>query len=78
MKCPPAIRTTGGFTLVELLVVIVLMSALSALAFQGFSAAKTQANKAISAGNLRQLAAANLLYAADHRRRRLGKRDRCP
>ena len=66
MKCPPAIRTTGGFTLVELLVVIVLMSALSALAFQGFSAAKTQANKAISAGNLRQLAAANLLYAADH------------
>lgn len=66
MNRPPAIRTACGFTLVELLVVIVLIGTLSALAFQGVLTAKSQANKAVSAGNLRQLAAANLLYAADH------------
>ena len=66
MNRPPAIRIDRGFTLVELLVIIVLIAALSALAFQGLSAARTQADKAVSAGNLRQLAAANLLYAADH------------
>jgi prepilin-type N-terminal cleavage/methylation domain-containing protein/prepilin-type processing-associated H-X9-DG protein len=57
---------TCGFTLVELLVVIVIIGTLSVLGFQGFRATKTQANKAVSAGNLRQLAAANLLYTADH------------
>jgi len=59
-------RKSNGFTLVELLVVIAIVGALSALAFQGFAMARTQANKAVSAGNLRQLVAANLLYAADH------------
>jgi len=62
MKRPVA----SGFTLVELLVVIVIIGTLFALGFQGFQAAKSQANKAVSSGNLRQLAAANLLYAADH------------
>lgn len=66
MNRPPAIRSACGFTLVELLVVIVLIGGLSALAIQGLRAARTQANKAVSAGNLRQLAAANLLYVADH------------
>ncbi len=66
MKSRANIRSPRGFTLVELLVVIVMIVALSALAFEGFSAARTQANKAVSAGNLRQLAAANLLYVADH------------
>lgn len=66
MNRTPSTRTTCGFSFVELLVVVVLIGVLSALVFQGFNAAKTQANKAVSAGNLRQLAAANLLYAADH------------
>jgi prepilin-type N-terminal cleavage/methylation domain-containing protein/prepilin-type processing-associated H-X9-DG protein len=66
MNRPLAIRSNHGFTLVELLVVIVLIGGLTALAIQGITAARTQANKAVSAGNLRQLAAANLLYAADH------------
>jgi len=52
--------------MVELLVVIVLIAAIATLGFTGFRAARTQSNQAVSAGNLRQLAAANLLYASDH------------
>ncbi len=66
MNRPPTIRSARGFTLMELLVVIVIIAALSTLGFQGYKAARTGANKAVSAGNLRQLIAANFLYAADH------------
>ena len=55
-----------GFTLVELLVVVVIIVTLAALGFQGYAAARTRANQTVSTANLRQLAAANLLYAADH------------
>ena len=55
-----------GFTLVELLVVIVLIVTLAALGFQGYVTARMRANQTVSTANLRQLAAANLLYAADH------------
>ncbi|MDP3851155.1 MAG: type II secretion system protein [Luteolibacter sp.] len=66
MSHPPSNRFAHGFTLMELLVVIVLFGTLSALGFQGFRAARTRANQAVSAANLRQLVAANLLYATDH------------
>lgn len=66
MSHPPTNRSARGFTLVELLVVIVLIGTLSALGFQGFRAARTRANQAVSAANLRQLVAANLSYSADH------------
>ena len=55
-----------GFTLVELLVVIVIIVTLAALGFQGYRAARMRANQTVSTANLRQLAAANLLYVADH------------
>jgi prepilin-type N-terminal cleavage/methylation domain-containing protein/prepilin-type processing-associated H-X9-DG protein len=55
-----------GFTLVELLVVIVIVVSLAALLLAGFRIARMRANQAVSAGHLRQLAAANLAYAADH------------
>ena len=55
-----------GFTLVELLVVIVLIITLAAVGFQGYRAALLSANQSVSAANLRQLAAANLLYVADY------------
>lgn len=66
MKPIPGFRSRRGFTLLELLVVIGLISALSTLGFSGFRAARTRANQAVSAGNLRQLASANLLYVADY------------
>lgn len=59
-------RSSRGFTLVELLVVIVLIVAVAILGFTGYSEVRTLANQATSAGNLRQLAAANLHYASDH------------
>lgn len=55
-----------GFTLVELLVVVVITVTLAVLGFQGYLAARVRANQTVSTANLRQLAAANLLYVADH------------
>jgi prepilin-type N-terminal cleavage/methylation domain-containing protein len=55
-----------GFSLVELLVVGVILVILAALVLVTLRSFRTQANQASSTANLRQLAAANLLYAADH------------
>lgn len=54
-----------GFTLVELLVVIVIIATLGTLGFTGYRAARIHANQAASTANLRQLVAANLLYASE-------------
>jgi prepilin-type N-terminal cleavage/methylation domain-containing protein/prepilin-type processing-associated H-X9-DG protein len=66
MTLPRNDRHFPAFTLVEVLVVLVMIGVLSAAALQGIGMARIQANKAVSSGNLRQLAAANLLYAVDH------------
>jgi prepilin-type N-terminal cleavage/methylation domain-containing protein/prepilin-type processing-associated H-X9-DG protein len=55
-----------GFTLVEVLLALAIIAALSAIGMQGFQAARLKANQAASTTNLRLLAAANLLYTADH------------
>ncbi len=57
---------SAGFTLVELLVVIVIVATLALLSAVGFQAARLRANQTVSTQNLRQLAAANLLYVADY------------
>jgi prepilin-type processing-associated H-X9-DG protein len=59
-------RNFPAFTLVEVLVVLATACVFSAVALQGLRMTRIQANKAVSAGNLRQLAAANLLYAAEY------------
>jgi prepilin-type N-terminal cleavage/methylation domain-containing protein/prepilin-type processing-associated H-X9-DG protein len=55
-----------GFTLIEVLLALAVIIALATIGMQGFRVARGRANQATSATNLRQLAAANLLYVADH------------
>jgi len=58
-------RKIRGFTLMETITVITIIASLSAIGFQGLQVGRVHANQAVSASNLRQLTAANLLYASD-------------
>lgn len=58
--------TRRGFTLVELLVVIVIIGGLIALAFPAIQAARATARRSTSQSNLRQLALAVLNYEAQN------------
>ena len=59
-------RRVGGFTLVELLVVISIVGLLAALSIPAISSAVRKANQVKSAGHLRQIGAAMLAYASEH------------
>lgn len=54
-----------GFTLLELLVVIVIIAVLSTLALSGWNMYRGLATRAVCSSNLRQLSAAVNLYTAD-------------
>lgn len=60
------VRIHRGFTLTELLVVILIIASLAALAFLGTRKVQDMASKANSIRNLSQLQIANLAYATDH------------
>ncbi len=59
-------RTTHGFTLVELLVVIAVISILAALLFPALNAARNNSKKAVCLSNLKQLGSAIALYVSDY------------
>jgi prepilin-type N-terminal cleavage/methylation domain-containing protein len=58
--------TQRGFTLVELLVVILIIATLAVLALWGTKRVRDSANKSTSIRNLSQIQIANASYAADH------------
>jgi prepilin-type N-terminal cleavage/methylation domain-containing protein/prepilin-type processing-associated H-X9-DG protein len=55
-----------GFTLTELLVVIVIVAVLATLVFLGYRRLRAAGDKAMTINNLKQLQTANMLYAEDH------------
>jgi prepilin-type processing-associated H-X9-DG protein/prepilin-type N-terminal cleavage/methylation domain-containing protein len=59
-------RTSDGFTLVEILVSITIVLVLAALIFSLNSKMRTAADESRCASNLRQLQAANILYANEN------------
>jgi prepilin-type N-terminal cleavage/methylation domain-containing protein/prepilin-type processing-associated H-X9-DG protein len=61
--------TAGGFTLVELLVVIGIIAVLVAMLLPALNKAKRAAGQAQCASNMKQLATANLQYAMDNKGR---------
>jgi prepilin-type N-terminal cleavage/methylation domain-containing protein/prepilin-type processing-associated H-X9-DG protein len=56
----------GGFTLVELLVVIGIVGVIAAILMPSLSSMLQRSNMAKSGGNLRQIGAAMMAYAGDH------------
>lgn len=59
-------RNIKGFTLIELMIVVVIIGILSAIAIPKFSSIRDQANEATCRSNLRSLAGAEMMYYAKH------------
>jgi len=59
-------RSPKGFTLVELMVAIVMVAALSSLGFAGYTTVRNKARMTTELNAARNLTAAYLTYSADH------------
>ncbi len=68
MNPPSHNRRRPGFTLVEILVVIVIILVLAAISFMITGRIRKSANKTITIGNMRQIGVAMLSYNADQGR----------
>ncbi len=66
MTKPNIYRMSPGFTLVELLVVVLIIATLAALSIFGLSRMRSAGDLAATVSVLRQLQIANISYAADH------------
>lgn len=63
---PQPLHQKAGFTLTELLVVIVVVAILAALLMPVLGTMRQRGNQAASLSNMRQIGAVMLAYAADH------------
>jgi prepilin-type N-terminal cleavage/methylation domain-containing protein len=59
-------RRPSGFTLIEMLVVIAIISVLAGILFPVFAKARSRARETTALSNLRQIGAALPMYAADY------------
>lgn len=59
-------RSRNGFTLVELLVVIVIVAVLAAIGISAVFSFRNSADEAVAVGNMRQIQIANVSYASDN------------
>lgn len=59
-------KQIAGFTLIELLVVVAIIAVLVAILLPAMAQARTAANKAFCASNLKQLGGAFTMYMADY------------
>jgi prepilin-type N-terminal cleavage/methylation domain-containing protein len=66
MNTPNCIQRQGGFTLVELLIVVIILAILAAIVIPQFSSATTDAQEAALDSNLGGLRNAVELYKAQH------------
>ena len=66
MKSPLSHRTTGAFTLVELLTVIAIIGILAALLMPALEQAKARAKRIQCVGNQKEIGLAFHLFANDH------------
>lgn len=66
LKLKPGLKTAEAFTLIELLIVIAILSILSALLLPSLQQARWAAKKAACINNIRQLTLASLTYADEH------------
>ena len=62
----PRRSVPGGFSLVEILVVVAIIAVLAAVAFPGFARVRASAQRATCTGNLRTVHQAAMNYAADN------------
>ena len=62
-----SLRSTAGFSLIELLTVIAILGILAAIIIPTVGKARETAQRAVDANNLRELGKAALIYAADNR-----------
>lgn len=59
-------RTSGGFSLIELLIVVAIILVIAAIAIPNFMRSRIAANESASVQNMRNIATANVVYSSTY------------